>query len=292
MGDLIQTVRGSINEFFIIYFEFNSSVEIIRNVVDILIVAYFLYKFIGLIHDTRAWQLLKGILFIFIAAKISEWVGFSTTSSLLNIAIQYMAFALLIIFQPELRGALERIGRSKLNTIIKNEKTDMVVKANSFIEEVVKAANELSQTLTGALIVIEKNVKIEDIINTGTKIEASTSSQLLVNIFTPNTPLHDGAVIIRDFDIKAAACFLPLTDNRNLNKSFGTRHRAGIGVTEISDAIVVIVSEETGNISYASDGVMNFNVSLDSLRRFLNKNLVPSEKPSKRHLLKKGRRIK
>ena len=156
------------------------------------------------------------------------------------------------------------------------------VKVRALIEEIVKAVTSMAKTYTGALIVIERETKIGDIVNSGIQVDANVTSELLVNIFSPNTPLHDGAVVIRESKIKAAACFLPLTENPNISKDLGTRHRAALGITEVSDSIVVVVSEESGKISVALNGGLTRNLTGDSLRKALNKNLLDKDVPNKK----------
>ena len=253
---------------------FKSPLSIVGAFVDISLTAYVIYKVIVLVKETRAWQLIKGILFILIAAKVSDLLGLKTIAYILNNTISILAIALVVLFQPELRRGLEQIGRSRFRDFFNFEEESNRIKLTAIIEEIVKACIELARTYTGALIVIERDTKVGDIINTGTQLDSNITSELLINIFTPNTPLHDGAVIIRDSKIKAAACFLPLTDNPNLSKELGTRHRAALGITEVSDSIAVVVSEESGKISFALSGGLTRNLTPDTLRKALNKNLL------------------
>jgi diadenylate cyclase len=178
--------------------------------------------------------------------------------------------AIIVIFKPELRRGLEQLGTNKLTRFFGIDK-DLSTKAKEDIYKVVIAATELSKSKTGALIVIERDIKIGDIIRTGVNLNSEITSELIVNIFVPNTPLHDGAVILGDHKIKAAACFLPLSQNETLSNELGTRHRAGIGITESTDAVVVIVSEETGKISVAMDGEISRNMSEEKLTDILTK---------------------
>ena len=187
---------------------------------------------------------------------------------------------MLVIFQSELRTVLERLGRTnfKLNksNIYKNQEH-----AYSSINEIVDSMFELSKTKTGALVVLEKDTKLTDIMRTGTRLDALISKELLINIFSPNTPLHDGAVIIRDFKISASGCFLPLTQRKDINKQLGTRHRAGIGISEISDSIIIMVSEETGFVSIAQNGKFTRNISKEECRQLLiNELMVSTEEKS------------
>jgi diadenylate cyclase len=217
-----------------------------------------------------------------VAALLSGFLGLKTIAFLLNNTIQYIAIALIVIFQPELRRGLEHIGRSNFKDIFSAEEERNLIKTTAMIEEIVKAATQMSETLTGALIVIERKTRLGEIINTGTELDSKLTYELLINIFTPNTPLHDGAVIIRSNMIKAASCFLPLTDNPHLSKELGTRHRAALGITEVSDSIAIVVSEETGQISFALNGGLSRNLNSDTLRKALNKNLLDKVTASKR----------
>jgi len=225
LNDLIENFAG--------YIGYSGPLSVVQAIVDIGIVSYVIYKLIVLVKETRAWQLIKGILFIVVAAELSKWLGLKTIAYILGNTVQYIAIALVVLFQPELRRGLEQIGRSRFKDIFSFDEESTRIKVTALIEEIVKACSEMSRTYTGALIVIERDTKIGEIINTGTQLDSNVTAELLINIFTPNTPLHDGAVIIRDNRIKAAACFLPLTDNPNLSKELGTRHRAALGITEV-----------------------------------------------------------
>ncbi|GAE89847.1 diadenylate cyclase CdaA [Acetivibrio straminisolvens] len=256
--------------------------DLIKTIIDIGIVSFVIYKLIELIRETRAWQLIKGILVIVFAARVSQLLGFKTLSFLLRLTIEYMAIILVVLFQPEFRRGLEQLGRSRFRNLFSFEEEDRTIKVKSLIEEIIKAVTEMSRTFTGALIVIERETKLGEIINSGINLDSSVTSELLINIFTPNTPLHDGAVVIRDNKIKAAACFLPLTENPNLSKELGTRHRAALGISEVSDSIVVVVSEESGRISVALNGGLTRNLTSDTLRKALSKNLLDKANPSKK----------
>jgi diadenylate cyclase len=257
----MRDILGSIGS----YIPYNNPMDIIRALIDISIVSYLLYKIVQLVKETRAWQLIKGILVIVVAAKLSEMLELRTLAFILNNTVQIAGIALVVLFQPELRRGLEQIGRSKFKDYFNFEEGTNTIQTTFAIEEIIKAVTELSKTFTGALIVIERDTKVGEIINTGIQLDSSISSELLINIFTPNTPLHDGALIIRDNKVKAAACFLPLTDNPNLSKELGTRHRAALGIT---------VSEETGKISFALSGGLTRNLTPDTLRKALNRNLL------------------
>ncbi|QUH25530.1 diadenylate cyclase CdaA [Serpentinicella alkaliphila] len=241
----------------------------IRDILDIAIVAFVFYKLYMLIRETRAEQLIKGIIVLLLATQISEWLQLYVINWILRNTMTVGLIALLIVFQPELRRALEYIGRTKFLTksIIDIEHEEM----NMVVEEIVEAVASLSRQKIGALIVLEKQTGLNEVVETGTVISGRVSRGLLINIFMPNTPLHDGALVIRKTTILAAGCFLPLTENPNLSKELGTRHRAGLGITERSDSIVVIVSEETGAISVAENGKLTRFLDIITLRvRLIN----------------------
>lgn len=261
-------INSLLSDFFNIIFRIT-----INDVVDILIVAYIFYKMFMFIKDTRAAQVLKGILFLLVATELSNIFNLHTLYWLLVNTLQFGVIAALIIFQPELRAGLEHIGRTQFNFFGKSGINISEEALNKNIDEIIEALYSLSRQKIGALIIMERETKIGDIINTGTIIDGEVSRQLLINIFIPNTPLHDGAVVIRDNQIKAAACFLPLTQSKDLSKELGTRHRAAIGVSEVSDCISLIVSEETGDVSIAKSGKIYRGVSKERMSNILRSNL-------------------
>lgn len=269
-------INSFFSEFLDMIFRIN-----INDVVDILIVTYIFYKVFMFIKDTRAEQVLKGIVLLFVITQISKIFKLHTLYWILIKTLDLGFIAALIIFQPELRAGLEYIGRTKFSFFSKNNISVSEEKLNKTIEEIVEALYSLSRQKIGALIILERNTRIGDIINTGTSIDGEVSRQLLINIFIPNTPLHDGAVVIRDSEIKAAACFLPLTQSKDLSKELGTRHRAAIGVSEVSDCISLIVSEETGDVSIAKAGKIYRKISKERMTNILRSNLkVTSEEKS------------
>ncbi|MBC2577852.1 TIGR00159 family protein [Peptostreptococcus russellii] len=252
------------------FFQIISKVSV-NDIIDILIVAYIFYKILMFIKDTRAEQLFKGVIILLVATQLSGILKLHTLYWIL-VKILEVGFILpFIIFQPELRAGLEHIGR---NTSIKKlgsqSKTGEEDENKVIINEMLDAIYDLSKRRVGALIVLEGETKLNEIVETGTRIDGDITMQLLCNIFVPNTPLHDGAVVIRDKKIKSAACFLPLTQRKDLSKELGTRHRAGIGVSEISDCLTLIVSEETGGVSIARMGKIYRNVSRERLFNILN----------------------
>ena len=253
-----------------------------RDIIDILLVAYVIYKAMSLVRETRAVQLLKGIAILIIATQVSEWQRLNAINYLLKYVMQFGVLAMIIVFQPELRRALEKVGRSNIGTFLSFDSKEYDI--DSTVNEICTAAKEMSESKTGALIVIERNTMLGEIINTGTTVNANVSAQLLGNLFFKNSPLHDGAVIIRRDKIVAASCYLPLTDDNTLNKELGTRHRAGIGISETADCAAIIVSEETGKISLALGGNLTRNLTAESLGTWLKKLLTSPEKTDKSFL--------
>ncbi len=242
----------------------------LTDIIDMFLIAIIAYQLLKMIKETRAIQLVKGLAILFAVLQISSWTHLNTINYLLRNTMQVGMFAIVVIFQPELRSVLEKMGRSnvgKVMDIVSGSADDM---SHTF-SEIAHAAANLSETKTGALIVIERVTKLGDVIRTGTLINADVSSALLENIFVPNTPLHDGAVIIRGDRIHTAGCFLPLTSNSNLSRELGTRHRAALGISEASDALVIVVSEESGKISIALNGTLTRNLTEQSLKTALNK---------------------
>ncbi len=246
-----------------------------NSIVDIGLVYYVLYHGYMLIRDMRAKQLVKGIVLLVALIPISELFDLYMVKYILEHTFQVGVIALVVVFQPEIRKALEYIGRTSftLSALEKNAQTSEQV-----IKEIVSATSSLARQKIGALIIFEQKIGLNDIVESGTRLNATISSGLLINIFIPNTPLHDGAVIIKDYTIRAAGCFLPLTENNLLSKDIGTRHRAAIGMTEKSDSIALIVSEETGYISYAVEGRLYRNIQIEELEYLLSGIYVDNEK--------------
>ena len=239
---------------------------------EILILTFLIYKMMKWIKDTKAWMLLRGLIVIGIFVLLAALFQMTTILWLLQKLISILALSAVIVFQPELRRALEKLGeRSYLSAIIPVESTRMELGlfTDRIVNEIVKACVEMGRKKTGALTVVERQIKLSEYERTGIMMDSLVSSQLLLNIFEHNTPLHDGAIIVRGNRIVAATCYLPLTDNRSLSKELGTRHRAGLGLSEVSDAVIIIVSEETGMISIAEDGRLFQNLDADALRERL-----------------------
>lgn len=239
----------------------------VTDLIDILVIAVIIYYLIILVRETRAVQLIKGFVAILILAQLSNWFNLYTVNWLISNLLTAGFILVIVVFQPELRRAFERLGRSQgwISNLVGGSPEDAEDRAG--IEEIVSACASLARQKIGALIVLEGNTGLSDIAESGTAVDAVVSSELLINLFIPNTPLHDGAVLIRNNRVFVAGAFLPLTQNRNLDRELGTRHRAGLGISERSDAMVLIVSEETGNISIARDGEIMRHMDEESLRR-------------------------
>ncbi|MDP4108524.1 MAG: diadenylate cyclase CdaA [Bacillota bacterium] len=244
------------------------------DVVDILTVAYLLYRVVKLIRDTSAERLLKGIVFLLIVMQLSEWLNLNVINFILKNLMQLGFLAIIIVFQPELRKMLEQVGKNRLSTIFYRDADTNEIQRSIF--QTVEAASSMSWSKIGALIVFERNDKLGDIIKTGTLVDAEISSELVKNVFYPKAPLHDGAMIIRDARIISAGCVLPLSENPNLSRELGTRHRAAVGISERSDALCVVVSEETGAISVASGGMLKRHLAPETLEKLLMKEFIPT----------------
>ncbi|MCI6157435.1 MAG: diadenylate cyclase CdaA [Peptoniphilaceae bacterium] len=240
----------------------------VTDLIDILVISVIVYYIILLVKETRAEQLIKGFIVILVFAQLSEALNLYTVHWVLSNLMTVVVILIIVVFQPELRRAFERLGRSRgwLLNFANNEDK----KTESRIEEIVRACMSLSRQKIGALIVLEGNTGLNDIIESGTEIDGYVTAELLINIFIPNTPLHDGAVVIRNDKVLAAGVFLPLTQNINLDRELGTRHRAALGISERSDALVVVVSEETGLISICSNGEIVRHLDEQTLRDMLN----------------------
>jgi len=243
-----------------------------RDVIDIMVVAFLIYKLIIWIKTTRAWTLFKGILLILILAAIAYFLQLNTVIWIFMNTISVGIIAIVIVFQPELRRALEKLGTSySVTNMFSAEDTQKQYTALSLevVDEIVDATKQMSQKKTGALIVLEEKVKLGEYEETGISVDSKVKSEMLMNIFEKNTPLHDGAVIIKNNRISSATCYLPLSADCKISKKLGTRHRAAVGITEVSDCVVVIISEETGAISLVKNGEMTYDIQRESLRNQL-----------------------
>lgn len=245
----------------------------ISDYIDIALVAYLIYRGMKLLRDTAAFRLAKGLLVLFLAMAVSNFFYLNTISWIFEQVMSFGLIGVLIIFQPELRRMLEQLGKGSIAKILighEEEKGDVA----SMIAAIVSACTSMSQTKTGALIVCERQEKLGEIIKTGTQVDAAPSSELIKNIFFHNSPLHDGAMVVRNARVLAAGCVLPLSGSQNLSRELGTRHRAAVGMSETSDAVLVVVSEETGGISVAIGGMLKRHLTPEVLRQILSTELM------------------
>lgn len=248
--------------------------NIVSLIVDIVIVGFLITAMVKILKGSRAMQLVKGIIFLILITWASSIFNLKILNYILTTFMTYGVILLIVLFQPELRRALEQLGSSNKLTRYLGLEKDIISKTKEDIYKIGIAVMELSKTKTGALIVIERDIRLKEIISTGVAINSEISPQLLVNIFTPNTPLHDGAVIISENKVAAAACMLPLASDGDIAKELGTRHRAAIGMSKESDAIVVVVSEETGKISIAKEGTLIADLKEEALKKILISNII------------------
>lgn len=241
-----------------------------RDIIDILVVAYLIYIVLAWIKDTRTWALFKGVMIVLVVASVAYLFQLHTLWWVVSNAITVGTFAILVVFQPELRRALEQIGRGKLfESLINTSDQAEDGLTDEAIEAIAKASLHMSKYKTGALIVLEQETRLGDVERTGIRIDGLISSQLLINIFEKNTPLHDGAVIIKNNRVSAATCFLPLSDSMEISKDLGTRHRAAIGISEGTDALVIVVSEENGIISCVRNGKIKRGLDAEIIKKIL-----------------------
>ena len=243
-----------------------------KDIVEILVIAFLVYEIMLWIKNTKAWSLLKGIVVILVFLLFAEIFEMNTILWIANRLFTIAATVIVVVFQPELRRALEQLGtRAKIGDIMFFDQSHSEEGrfTDRTLEEIIRGCNEMAKVKTGALIVVQQNNSLSEIERTGIKVDALVSSQLLINIFEHNTPLHDGAVVINGDRVTYATCYLPLSDNLSLSKELGTRHRAGVGISEVSDSLTIIVSEETRRISLAYQGQLERNVDQDNFRRML-----------------------
>ncbi len=260
MNDIWSTIRG-------MAWSLTHRLGII-DVIDILIVAVIIYELLLLTRHTRGSALLKGLFLLFLIVLLSNILGLTSLNWLLLAVLQNGAIVLVVLFQPELRKALERMGRSRLITKGSHRNADEDTEV--IIEEIVQTVVDLSRRRVGALLVFERKTGLQDVVETGTMLNSEISAPLLENIFEPNTPLHDGAVVIRDDRVMAAACILPLAEASGVIRGLGTRHRAAVGITENTDAAVIVVSEQTGIVSFAADGTLKRPFTVEDIKAFLH----------------------
>lgn len=261
----------------------------IRDIIDILVVAYLIYIVLIWIKDTRTWTLFKGVIIVLAVASVAYIFQLHTLWWVISNSITVGAFALLVVFQPELRRALEQIGRGKMfESLLSSSDHVQDGLTDEAIDGIAKACVHMSKYKTGALIVMEQDSKLGDVERTGIKIDALITSQLLINIFEKNTPLHDGAVIIKGNRISAATCFLPLSDSMEISKDLGTRHRAAIGISEVTDALVLVVSEENGIISSVKNGKIRRGLDAEIIKKILISTRKKKRTDRKRTEIKKA----
>ena len=260
MNDIWSTIRG-------MAWSLTHRLGII-DVIDILIVAVIIYELLLLTRHTRGSALLKGLFLLFLIVILTNILGLTSLNWLLLAVLQNGAIVLVVLFQPELRKALERMGRSRLITKGSHRNADEDTEV--IIEEIVQTVVDLSRRRVGALLVFERKTGLQDVVETGTMLNSEISAPLLENIFEPNTPLHDGAVVIRDDRVMAAACILPLAEASGVIRGLGTRHRAAVGITENTDAAVIVVSEQTGIVSFAADGTLKRPFTVEDIKAFLH----------------------
>jgi len=251
----------------------DNPLRLILLIIDLAIVIFLLYKLIKITRKSRVWQLMKGIALLVVFTLVSGWLHLDILHSILTSIMTYGVIAMIVIFQPELRRGLEQLGTNKLTKFFGIDK-NIITKTKEDIYKIVIAATELASTKTGGLIVIERDIKIGDVAESGVELNAEVSPQLLVNLFVQKTPLHDGAVIISNNKIAAAACILPLADDKQIAKDLGTRHRAALGISKETDSIAIVISEETGKISIAKDGTLISDVDEETLKKLLIKNVI------------------
>jgi len=263
---MVETVREIVYQIWGIILTFRQSVRI-WDIIDILIMAFIVYRVLSFMQKTSASSVIQGLLLIVAVAWISNFFNMNILSYLLRQVLQMGLIVVVVLFQPEIRKMFERMGTTRLNTIFRRKGKQESIEA--VLKQIVSACYAMPKTETGAIIVYERKVGLNDYAVTGVSIDADVSTELIQNIFFQNSPLHDGALIIRENRILAASCMLPLSNNYNLSKDLGMRHRAGVGLSERSDAVVIIVSEQTGAISVAIDGMLKRNLDNDTFEKLL-----------------------
>ena len=248
----------------------------IWDIIDILIIAFLIYRVLAVMRKTSASSVIKGIVFLLAIAWLSNFLNLNVVTYILNQTLQMGVLVLVVLFQPELRKLFERVGSSRINLIFRRRAK--LENAEAVLRGVISAVASMAESHTGAIIVFEREVGLNDYAATGTKIEANITSELIQSIFYQNSPLHDGAVLIRDGRILAAACMLPMSNNINLSRDLGMRHRAGMGISERSDAVAVIVSEQNGTVSVAVDGILKRQLTPDMFEMLLVNEFLPKKR--------------
>jgi len=286
--------QGKFLTFITEYFGIESFWDVLSAVLDIAIIAFLIYGMFKIFRGTKAFSLLKGILVVFVISVIARLFKLTTVTAVLDIVLNVLPVLAVVLFAPEIRKLLENIGKKKFSDLIADiagkrlsANEQLILETNEMIDEVVSSVDDMSKTYTGALIVFEREDSLDGWDEQGTPIDAKVQSRLLEQIFIKNTPLHDGAVLIRKGRISAAQCVLPLTKNKDISRNLGTRHMAALGASESADCIVVVVSEETGMISVTNNGEIERGLDKESLRRILSKELVPEDSENKESVLRR-----
>ena len=262
------------------------------DLLDIAILSFLIYQLLSLVKRTSSGKLLKGVLFIILALMVSSWLHLNTLNFVLGKLVEWGVLALIILFQPEIRRILEQVGGSRFSFLSVFNKGQQTSDLENAIRVTASACADMSKSRTGALIVFERKILLDDVLRSGTRLDAVPSPELLKNIFFVKAPMHDGALIMREGRVLGAGCMLPLSRNVNLSRDLGMRHRAGIGMSENSDAVVVLVSEETGTISVAVGGMLMRHLAVDTLQLLLENELLPKEDaPKEKHKLNLRERL-
>ena len=268
----MEAVRGLLNDIWGLLMTLRQTISV-WDIVDILVIAYLIYRILTFMRKTSASSVIKGIILILIMAWLSNLLNMNVVTYLLNQIMQMGILVIIVLFQPELRKLFEQIGSSRFNSFFRRR--TRLENAEAVLRSVVTASVAMAKTKTGAIIVFEREIGLNDYVATGTKLNADITPELIMNIFYHNSPLHDGAMLIRDGRVLAAACMLPMSSNINLSRELGMRHRAGIGISERSDAVVVIVSEESGTISVAVDGMLKRHLATETFEKLLWNEFIP-----------------
>lgn len=276
--NIISTWGNGVSEYVKLLQEY--PIKLVSLILDLTIVIYIIVKLFKIAKDSRVLQLIKGIIFFMLITWLSGILNLTMVHSVLTAFLPSGVIALVVIFQPEIRRALEQLGTNKFTNFLGMNK-DIETRTREDIYKIVIAVQEMAKSKTGALIVIQRDISLSDIIATGIEMNSEISPQVLVNIFVPKTPLHDGAVIIKDNKIAAAACILPLANNANIAKNLGTRHRAAVGISKETDAVAIVVSEESGKVSIAKEGTLIADVSEEALKKILIKSIITNRLENK-----------
>lgn len=276
--NIMSNLGNGVSEYLMLLQEY--PIKLVSLILDLAIVIFIIVKILKIAKDSRVLQLIKGIIFFIIITWLSGVLNLSIVHSILTAFLPSGVIALIVIFQPELRRALEQLGTNKFTNFFGMDKS-IETKTREDIYKIVIAVQEMAKNKTGALIVIQRDISLSDIITNGIEMNSEISPQVLVNIFVPKTPLHDGAVVIKDNKIAAAACILPLANNANIAKNLGTRHRAAVGISKETDSVAIVVSEESGKVSIAKDGTLIADVSEEALKKILIKSIITNRLENK-----------